>query len=861
MQYFQVSILERNDKSMIRLSHMIDNSHIYLAHTHEKKKDETLQEHLDLTYSYYKKLNQQKQIDNILHKGLQELHINKRKNKDLLSREGKIMVLQMFDSAIYYHDLGKINPSFQKLKMKNQEFETMDVTRDSTHGLLSALLYIDIFYDGIKSSGLDRYEKNVLLLFMISFSYSISRHHSYLVNLDEYKDKLKSLLEGIRYDPSKVMNYKGIERLQERIKVFDTPVFLQYPIRVEKYIHSGDVFYLINRLLYSLIVACDYYATSDYMNVEIKDFGEIRDIEKEYKKFSNSSILKGIRKYKKYKSGICKFSPFAKDSINNLRSEIFLESEETLIKNMDEHIFYLEAPTGSGKTINSLNLGLSLIKDKNLQRLFYVFPFNTLCDQTYEVISEYLEKNNGVIINSLKPIKMDEKEVLDYDKAYLNRLFLHYPFVLTSHVNFFNYLFSNGREIQIPLVHIANSVVILDEIQNYKISIWKELANMIDLYARVLNIRFIIMSATLPKISMLCERENLGISLMKNSQKYFRDTRFKDRVKLDYSLLEKGKISIEALANYIIDYKRKRGKGRILIEFITKRRAREFYNILKEKEICNDNLFELTGDDNPLFRKKLLNRLKEKKNKEYVLKDVIVICTQVIEAGVDIDMDIGFKDISIIEAEEQFLGRINRSNTKNDAKVYFFHCDDAKNVYREDYRTQYSLLDKNYRRVLTDKNFKIYYKEVLRFIEKKKAEYNENAYAIHQNNLKLLEYKEVSKNLKLIDRLNYSVFIAHELVNPITKELINGREVWNKFKDLLHDMEITYTKKQVLLSEIKEKMNYFIYQVYDEPQFTDDEEIDDIYYIQDGDKYFQDGKFDRELFIEEVTPKKGEIFL
>mgnify|MGYP000169888704 CR=1 FL=1 len=49
---------------------------------------------------------------------------------------------------------------------------------------------------------------------------------------------------------------------------------------------------------------------------------------------------------------------------------------------------------------------------------------------------------------------------------------------------------------------------------------------------------------------------------------------------------------------------------------------------------------------------------------------MILVATQVIEAGVDIDMDIGFKDISRLDSEEQFMGRINRSG-KKDGVVYF----------------------------------------------------------------------------------------------------------------------------------------------------------------------------------------------
>ena len=47
------------------------------------------------------------------------------------------------------------------------------------------------------------------------------------------------------------------------------------------------------------------------------------------------------------------------------------------------------------------------------------------------------------------------------------------------------------------------------------------------------------------------------------------------------------------------------------------------------------------------------------------------MATQVVEAGIDIDMDIGYKDISKLDSEEQFIGRINR-NFKRKGVVLFF---------------------------------------------------------------------------------------------------------------------------------------------------------------------------------------------
>lgn len=93
-----------------------------------------------------------------------------------------------------------------------------------------------------------------------------------------------------------------------------------------------------------------------------------------------------------------------------------------------------------------------------------------------------------------------------------------------------------------------------------------------------------------------------------------------------------------------------------MIEFIKKQSAMDFYNMfIEENEIDGLKIALMTGDDNIHERKKIINEVKAESGK------ILLIATQVVEAGVDIDMDIGYKDTSKIDSEEQFMGRINRS--------------------------------------------------------------------------------------------------------------------------------------------------------------------------------------------------------
>ena len=110
---------------------------------------------------------------------------------------------------------------------------------------------------------------------------------------------------------------------------------------------------------------------------------------------------------------------------------------------------------------------------------------------------------------------------------------------------------------------------------------------------------------------------------------------------------------------------------KILVEFMTKKNAKEFYELCKCEEKLRDRLYLLTSEDNKVRRNLVIKKMKEKNKK------IILISTQLIEAGVDIDVDVGYKNISFVDNEEQFLGRINRS-CKKKGIAYFFNMFEAK---------------------------------------------------------------------------------------------------------------------------------------------------------------------------------------
>ena len=249
---------------------------------------------------------------------------------------------------------------------------------------------------------------------------------------------------------------------------------------------------------------------------------------------------------------------------------------------------------------------------------------------------------------------------------------------------------------------LCHSVIVLDEIQSYNNNKWGAMINFLKAYAQLLDIKIIIMSATLPNLELLTNNNAKAVRLINNREKYFNHRMFANRVKVNYELLNR-KIGIAELEEHILQHKNKR----ILIEFIRKSSAEEFYAYISESAECPVRL--ITGDSSIQERKDIIADIEN-------MQEVILVATQVIEAGVDIDMDIGYKDISRLDSEEQFIGRINRSCRK-DGVVYFFNMDDAKGIYRQDVRvdTDNTLMNEEIREILNSKDFYDYYEKYHQF--------------------------------------------------------------------------------------------------------------------------------------------------
>lgn len=853
------------------------------AHRKENKEKELLSEHQDLCLDYFKRIDKEKGIlDKVEKCVLKYLERNITKDEMQIFKDA-------FVDAIWHHDEGKRNPLFQKKKMKNnnlmreKELDKIseDIGEGSKHSLISALIYIKKYFYKIKEFNFkdEELEKDFKLFIFVN-AYIISKHHG---NLDEFYKfigvdgkfgRLKDITNAIKenYETLKsiledsLSEEEILNRLNYKKDMYNTID------RVEKKDNkeSSIAIYIYAKLLYSSLVSCDYYSTSQYMSdSKMNSFGSTEDPAGYDKIFEETELTKIIRKYEKDSYG--KRDDFSDEkNINVMRSEMFLDAERKYIENKDKRVYLLEAPTGSGKSNAAVNLSLKMMKE-GFKKLYYVYPFNNLVEQNRESLDKIFRntvlENDIAVVNSLEEIVVNETKDEDicnkYQRALLDRQFLNYPFILTTHVSLFDTLFGDTAASCFGFIQLIDSVIVFDEIQSYKSTIWEEIIQFLYTFSEILNMKIIIMSATLPDLTKLIGLKGYSVELIDDREKYFPHKLFKNRVEVSYELLneeiEKDDID-KVLFEHISDNLKKYDK--IMIEFIKKQSAMDFYNMfIEENEIDGLKIALMTGDDNIHERKKIINEVKAESGK------ILLIATQVVEAGVDIDMDIGYKDTSKIDSEEQFMGRINRSAKKDNSIVYFFNKDKADDIYRNDIAVKNNLtIEKNedMRKALMNKEFSIYYDKIMEFLMKKNQNYYKGTELFYKEKVGKLNFNEIKKRMKLIDdsRNRQRIFL-NRTISDDNGNMLFGKDVWNDYKKLLLgyeyyneegekvSKELDYAQWKVELSRINKKMNYFIYEINDVNGNEYNDSIGDILYFEDGEYYIKNDKLDREKFYKE----------
>lgn len=794
----------------LRVASLLPSHQDFLAHLPDAEfkgdlSPETLSEHLDKVLYYAKKLWEAHRLDGIINH-LVLAAVRPYENKELLST----YLWELFVATIAFHDFGKVNPYFQLDKMENSLFKGRHpelVQPRHGHSALGAFLFLSYYLDKVSAdAGLGNKEKEWLVAVVVILTNSIIEHHS--PRLRKPDERVKKAIFGQPWEHWSIFREQYGFNKSELLEAIIQKQLLGH---FYKALSKEDNFplFALARLNFSLLTSADNLATSDYMKQgEVEDFGLI-DAE------MRQRILHHVRTTETYNATAFKsaddlnwqagdYRERSPDNLNRLRGQMAVEALRSLRSVIteipDQRLFYLEAPTGGGKTNLSMLAAAEILRlCPEVNKIFYVFPFTTLITQTHRSVAKTygLEEHEIGLLHSKVGFREREKKDSEepeaaYGKAWKNDLhlqFAQFPICLLTHIRFFGWLKSHQKNAIYPMHRLADSVVIIDELQSYPPMEWDKMMFFIEQYSRYFNIRFIVMSATLPRI----DRLNISLrnrapfaDLLPDPRRFFQNDNFRRRVNFRFDLLKdhgnsnsKRTLELPELANFLIKQSEEYAsnhEGRVftMIEFIFKKSATAFKLELEkeERKPFFDTLFVLSGTILEPRRREIINFLKRNADKK--LK-VLLITTQVVEAGVDIDMDLGFKNISLIDSDEQLAGRINRNVKKDTCEVFLFKVNEPGMLYRRDLRFQITrdrISIDQHRHILENKDFESLYNEVLLAVDRMNIlEGMDNFNTSYLPALRSLDYHKIDRDFQLIDADNISIFVPIEL--PI---LIEGQE-------------------------------------------------------------------------------------
>jgi len=326
-----------------------------------------------------------------------------------------------------------------------------------------------------------------------------------------------------------------------------------------------------------------------------------------------------------------------------------------VLNNFDEErkLFTLTAPTGYGKTLTALNFALKF----NKPRIIYALPFTSIIDQTYDIVAK-IYKNSDILVSKAHHKTTIGEENLTQEDRYSKIKFLMESFSgeinVTTLYQLIFALFGNKNKDNVKFNQLKNSVVIIDEAQAIPYNFRKDFILLCEIISQRLGTIFIFMSATMPVIKSENFKEISNLDYFSKQDRYV--IKWLD-IGGEDELLEK---ICEAASD-----------KNTLVVVNTIKKAQELFAKLRDKFNC----FCLNGymyDDHKRTTIEAVKCAIDKSKIDPLAIKILLISTQSIEAGVDLDFDIGFREVSPISSIIQTAGRVNRHFGATRGELYVF---------------------------------------------------------------------------------------------------------------------------------------------------------------------------------------------
>lgn len=585
-------------------------------------------------------------------------------------------IRQIVETTAKLHDLGKYTSYFQSYLLNQKPIDK----KLKQHARLGGYAVYQLF----KSLNSVEDKSAIISLYLIFL------HHSKLIDISELAGK-------IDFDSSKVFEAQfedlksKISSIEVELEIENLLAYIKFPndsqIRKEVRhwtIKSPDIrdYFLIN-YLFSLLIEADKL---DASNTQI------------YLRIALPADSVDVR-FGKPNSELSSVTPLSNLTNNELRNYCRAQVIGHLNDNsiLQTRLFTLTAPTGIGKTMIALDFALKLkakIRESEgfEPQIIYALPFVNIIEQALGEYEKTLPEAKILGHYQFADIfgDQDESAEIQYNQKLMQLDTWQCDVVITSFVQFFETLIGNRNKLLKKFNHYAGSIIILDEVQTLRLDQMPIIGAALYYLAKFLGSRIILMTATKPKIFKLAYQEILNgegetlspLELLSNHEKVFSVfDRTTIHPMLDGFVKEKNERTEEFIEK--VFHTRWTDNKSCLIVCNTVKRSIEVFHAL-EKYLSEHDLknpvFYLSTNIVPLDR---AGRIKEIRDSLKLNQSPILVATQVVEAGVDLDFDMGFRDVGPIDSIIQVTGRINRNNNPKlkGAPLYIIDFEECNKIY------------------------------------------------------------------------------------------------------------------------------------------------------------------------------------
>lgn len=522
----------------------------------------------------------------------------------------------LFQAAAHFHDAGKTTDSFQRY------IASPETLSSEPHAPVSGLIFL--------LGSHNAFDANELL-----FAYNaIISHHGSLHSRKSICDSLANLNDvrmQLYLKQFSHISAKEDARAYFGFQESDAETFLDDIGFEFEELSLTPTDYIIQKLLYSRLIYADKFEAI----------------------FSQTATRKPLQ--------------LQLEQLDHYKRENFKpdatrqKARDTIIGNFEANpnapIYTITAPTGIGKTLISLELALRIAQTQQRDKIIYTIPFTSIIDQSAKIFNAIF--SGRITVHHHKAdyaAKNEEADNKDYDRIKFLVESWSEPFIVSTFYQLFFALFSNTNSDNVKLQSFENSIVILDEVQAIPFGLWKVMQILFPLLSEQLNITFVLMSATLPIVA----KDTVELS---DIQAFYAQ---KNRYRLEYFTLADEEEKLQRLCDAITQ-RYSQGES-VLCVLNTIENAKKLFALIKthiDKAAYCLNSYML-----PCDRIATIKALKESKSNRVANK--VLISTQVIEAGVDLDFDVGFRELSPLSSIIQAAGRVNREGSREQAQLFVF---------------------------------------------------------------------------------------------------------------------------------------------------------------------------------------------